>query len=101
MGTEGAEGLITYMRTDSVRIAPEALTEARKLIAKQYGTEYLPDQPRMYATKKAAQDAHEAIRPTNLKHPPAVRGTYSGASSGADGAAGPAPAEGPMQSPES
>jgi DNA topoisomerase-1 len=70
MGAEGSEGLITYMRTDSVRIAPEALAEVRNLIAKQYGPEYLPEQARIYSSKKAAQDAHEAIRPTNLKHPP-------------------------------
>ena len=70
LGNEGAEGLITYMRTDSVRVAPEALEAVRKLIAKEYGPDYLPDQPRSYSSKKSAQDAHEAIRPTNLNHPP-------------------------------
>ena len=70
LGNEGSEGLITYMRTDSVRIAPEALDAARKYIFEQYGKEYLPDQARQYSTKKSAQDAHEAIRPTNLAHPP-------------------------------
>lgn len=70
LGKEGAEGLITYMRTDSVRIAPEALVEVRKVIEKIYGKEYLPTTSRSYTTKKEAQDAHEAIRPTNLYHPP-------------------------------
>ena len=70
LGQEGAEGLITYMRTDSVRIAPEAIEAARNHIAKNYGKEYLPEQPRVYATKKSAQDAHEAIRPTNLDYTP-------------------------------
>jgi len=70
LGNEGAEGLITYMRTDSVRIAPEALEDARKYILGQYGKEFLPPQPKVYTTQKSAQDAHEAIRPTNLLHPP-------------------------------
>jgi DNA topoisomerase I len=70
LGNEGAEGLITYMRTDSVRLAPEAIDAARKYIAKTYGKEYLPNEPRHYTTKKSAQDAHEAIRPTNLQHTP-------------------------------
>lgn len=69
-GTEGAEGLITYMRTDSVRSAPEAIEAARKFILKEFGKEYLPPEARQYATKKSAQDAHEAIRPTNLRHDP-------------------------------
>ena len=70
MGAEGTEGLITYMRTDSVRIAPEALTEARAHIKETYGDNFLPDKPRNYSTKKSAQDAHEGIRPTNMEHPP-------------------------------
>lgn len=70
LGNEGAEGLITYMRTDSVRIVPEAIAEAREFILNTYGNDYLPDQPKIYATAKVAQDAHEAIRPTNLQHPP-------------------------------
>ena len=70
MGSEGAEGLITYMRTDSVRVAPEAIADARKTILSQYGEGYLPSEPRVYTSKKSAQDAHEAIRPTNLSHPP-------------------------------
>ncbi len=70
LGHEGAEGLITYMRTDSVRSAPEAIAAARQFIQKEYGSAFLPDEPRQYSTKKSAQDAHEAIRPTNLKHAP-------------------------------
>lgn len=70
LGSEGTEGLITYMRTDSVRIAPEAIQGLRQYIATHYGKEYLPDEARHFATKKSAQDAHEAIRPTNLSHPP-------------------------------
>lgn len=76
LGNEGAEGLITYMRTDSVRIAPEALQACRKYIQEKYGKEYLPDQAKVYTTKKSAQDAHEAIRPTNLNHPPEVVEKY-------------------------
>ncbi len=70
LGTEGTEGLITYMRTDSVRVEMEAINAARTLIDGAYGKEYLPSKPKMYATKKGSQDAHEAIRPTNLNHPP-------------------------------
>ena len=70
LGKEGTEGLITYMRTDSVRVAPEALSEAREHIKKEFGGDYLPENANFYATKKASQDAHEAIRPTNLAHPP-------------------------------
>ncbi len=76
MGNEGTEGLITYMRTDSVRLAPEAIQEARNYIVNQYGKEYLPDQPKTYSSKKTAQDAHEAIRPTNLNHPPEMIQSY-------------------------
>jgi DNA topoisomerase I len=70
LGVEGPEGLITYMRTDSVRIAPEALTEARQFIEKQYGKEYLPTDSKQYSTQKSAQDAHEAIRPANVFNTP-------------------------------
>lgn len=70
LGNEGAEGLITYMRTDSVRVAPEAIEEVRAFILKTYGKDFLPAQPKAYNTQKSAQDAHEAIRPTNLQHPP-------------------------------
>jgi DNA topoisomerase I len=70
LDSEGAEGLITYMRTDSVRLAPEAIQEARNFILKNFGNDYLPESPRTYTSKKTAQDAHEAIRPTNLRHTP-------------------------------
>lgn len=70
MDSEGTEGLITYMRTDSVNIAPEAIAAARKYIQDQFGPDYLPDQPRFYASKKSAQEAHEGIRPTNLSRDP-------------------------------
>ncbi|MEZ5358716.1 MAG: type I DNA topoisomerase [Candidatus Zixiibacteriota bacterium] len=67
---EGTVGLITYMRTDSVRVEPDAIHEARSIIKNKYGEEYLPDSPRMYKSKKSAQDAHEAIRPTYLEYSP-------------------------------
>lgn len=70
LGNEGIEGLITYMRTDSVRIADEALQAVRPIIQEKYGEEYLPEGPRNFQVKKSAQDAHEAIRPTNLLHNP-------------------------------
>lgn len=61
---EGSVGLITYMRTDSVRVAPEAQQWARKFIEEKFGKEYLPPEPPQYKSKKGAQEAHEAIRPT-------------------------------------
>lgn len=64
-------GLITYMRTDSVRVAKEAQAAAADLIRSVYGKEYLPEEPRFYKSKKGAQDAHEAIRPTYFEYPPA------------------------------
>ncbi len=70
LGSDGPVGLITYMRTDSVRTAPEALGEVRTYIGERYGKPYLPEQPIAYKTKKSAQDAHEAIRPTALDRPP-------------------------------
>ena len=60
----GAVGLITYMRTDSVRIADEAISAARQYIGSRWGSEYLPASPRVFKNKKNAQDAHEAIRPS-------------------------------------
>ncbi|HXA41152.1 MAG TPA: type I DNA topoisomerase [Phenylobacterium sp.] len=64
-------GLITYMRTDGVQTAPEALDEARGVIGGLYGKEYVPEKPRFYSTKaKNAQEAHEAIRPTSLARNP-------------------------------
>jgi DNA topoisomerase-1 len=70
IGTEGPEGLITYMRTDSIRIAPEAAHEALELIAKDYGREYAMDEPRVFKNKNKVQDAHEAIRPTSVLNTP-------------------------------
>ncbi|MEW5795606.1 MAG: type I DNA topoisomerase [Candidatus Zixiibacteriota bacterium] len=66
LGKEGPVGLITYMRTDSTRIAGEAITAVRDHIAAEYGASYLPSKPRVYGKQKQAQDAHEAIRPTYL-----------------------------------
>ncbi len=67
----GTVGLITYMRTDSLRIANEALAEVRGYIGKEYGEEYLPSAARIFKTKSTAQDAHEAIRPTYVEMTPA------------------------------
>jgi DNA topoisomerase-1 len=66
----GPVGLITYMRTDSPRVAAEAQAEARDVIAARYGAETLPDRPPFYRARKSAQEAHEAIRPSLLDHPP-------------------------------
>jgi len=66
----GPVGLITYMRTDSPRVAAEAQAEARDVIGARYGAETLPDRPPFYRARKSAQEAHEAIRPTLLDHPP-------------------------------
>jgi DNA topoisomerase I len=70
LGSEGAVGLITYMRTDSTRVAESALAEVRDFIARQYGEKYLPEKAIFYRSKKDAQDAHEAIRPTSAERPP-------------------------------
>ncbi|OGQ35936.1 MAG: DNA topoisomerase I [Deltaproteobacteria bacterium RIFCSPHIGHO2_12_FULL_43_9] len=70
VGKEGPIGLITYMRTDSVRIADQAIGEVRSLIKDKYGTDYLPDSKNVYKSKASAQEAHEAIRPTSFDHPP-------------------------------
>ena len=67
---EGPVGLITYMRTDSPRMAPEAVDAIRTLVAERYGQEYVPAKPRIYKGKAAAQDAHEAIRPTDINRTP-------------------------------
>ncbi len=66
----GHVALVTYIRTDSVRVSDDAVKSARDLIAQKYGKQYLPDKPNFYATKKQAQDAHEAIRPINLEITP-------------------------------
>ncbi len=74
LGEEGLIGLITYMRTDSVRVSNEALAEVREYIKSQYGDQYLPEAANVYKEKKAAQAAHEAIRPTSvLRHPDQVK----------------------------
>ncbi|MFH0911548.1 MAG: type I DNA topoisomerase [Planctomycetota bacterium] len=65
-----ATGLITYMRTDSFRIAPEALDEARAYIGERFAPAYLPEKPNFFRSKKGAQDAHEAIRPTSARLAP-------------------------------
>jgi DNA topoisomerase-1 len=70
VGAEGSVGLITYMRTDSTRVAGDALTEVRQLILDRYGKEYLPEKPKQYAKGKGTQDAHEAIRPTSVLRDP-------------------------------
>ena len=70
LGADGAIGLITYMRTDSVRVSEVALDSVRGHIAGRYGKEYLPDRAIHYRTSKAAQDAHEAIRPTAVERDP-------------------------------
>ena len=68
---EGPVGLITYMRTDSVRIADEAVNEARDYISQKFGDKYLPDKPRKFKSKsKSEQDAHEAVRPTSVLRDP-------------------------------
>lgn len=66
LGEEGAVGLITYMRTDSTRVSAEALSEVRGFIDQQFGNDYVPAEPNFYKSKKSAQEAHEAIRPTSL-----------------------------------
>lgn len=66
----GTTGLITYMRTDSLRISEEARAAAYKYITGRYGKEYLPEKPRYFKTKSGAQDAHEAIRPTSVGFTP-------------------------------
>lgn len=70
LGEEGPVGLITYMRTDSVRVADSAARSARDFIEKNYGSDYLPGKLRKYRSKKSAQEAHEAIRPTYVEHTP-------------------------------
>ena len=70
LGEEGPVGLITYMRTDSTRIAAEALEEVRQHISGRFGRDYLPDQPVLYKARKGAQEAHEAIRPTAVGRTP-------------------------------
>ena len=70
LGEAGLVGLITYMRTDSPRVSDTALESVRSYIAEKYGKEYLPAEPNQYKSKRGAQEAHEAVRPTSLSHPP-------------------------------
>ncbi len=73
LGPDGSVGLITYMRTDSTRVAQEAQAEAREYILGEFGVGYAPERPRQFAARKGAQEAHEAIRPTYVaRHPDAV-----------------------------
>ncbi len=67
---EGSQGLVTYIRTDSTRIADEAVEAVRALILEGYGEDFLPEKPNVYKTRKSAQDAHEAIRPTVVERRP-------------------------------
>ncbi len=76
LGEEGAVGLITYMRTDSTRVSTEAVEEARRYIVERFGAEYVPERPPVYKSAKAAQEAHEAIRPTSAFRDPATVARY-------------------------
>jgi DNA topoisomerase-1 len=76
IGDHGPTGLITYMRTDSTRVAEEALEAVREWIGKEYGEASLPSKPNRYRSKKGAQDAHEAIRPTSFDLPPQAVARY-------------------------
>src|SRR5271157_2287803 len=74
LGEEGLVGLITYMRTDSTRVAPEAIQEVREYVTKEFGPGYLPETPNVFKEKKEAQAAHEAIRPTSaMRHPDQIK----------------------------
>lgn len=70
LGAEGPEGLITYMRTDSVRLSTEAEVAIRRYVEQQFGKKYLPETPRRFRSRKGAQEAHEAIRPTEMRWSP-------------------------------
>jgi DNA topoisomerase-1 len=76
IGKEGAVGLITYMRTDSTRISDDAIRDVRDYIGERYGKEFLPETANFYKSKKDAQDAHEAIRPTSMAFTPEVVEKY-------------------------
>ncbi len=78
VGPEGSVGLITYMRTDSPRLAGEAIGEMRDWLSAQLGADYVPETPRQFKSRKSAQDAHEAIRPTSVaRTPESLRGHMS------------------------
>ncbi len=70
LGEEGSVALITYMRTDSVHVSNDALAQVRELIPERFGSNYLPEKPNVYKSKKDAQEAHEAIRPTDVSRTP-------------------------------
>jgi DNA topoisomerase I len=70
LGEEGSVALITYMRTDSVHVSTDALAQVRELIPAKFGNDYLPEKPNFYKSKKDAQEAHEAIRPTDVSRTP-------------------------------
>ncbi len=70
LGDMGSLGLITYMRTDSTHLSPEAVNEARGFIQRRFGDEYVPEKPQFYSSKKNAQQAHEAVRPTDVDMTP-------------------------------
>jgi DNA topoisomerase I len=70
LGTEGSVALITYMRTDSVRVSNDALDQVRAMIPERFGASYLPEKPNFYKSKKDAQEAHEAVRPTDVLRTP-------------------------------
>jgi DNA topoisomerase I len=76
IGKEGAVGLITYMRTDSTRISSDAISDVRHYIGERYGNQFLPDAANIYKSKKDAQDAHEAIRPTSMAFSPEIVEKY-------------------------
>jgi DNA topoisomerase-1 len=76
IGSRGQVGLITYMRTDSTRVAEEAIAGVRDLIGETYGKDKLPEKPNRYRSKKGAQDAHEAIRPTTFDITPEIADKY-------------------------
>ncbi|HUJ30457.1 MAG TPA: type I DNA topoisomerase [Candidatus Acidoferrum sp.] len=70
LGSEGSVALITYMRTDSVHVSNDALAQVRELIPARFGSNYLPEKPNFYKSKKDAQEAHEAVRPTDVSRTP-------------------------------
>jgi DNA topoisomerase I len=70
LGDEGSVALITYMRTDSVHVSNDAIAQVRELIPQRFGSDYLPEKPNYYKSKKDAQEAHEAIRPTDVSRAP-------------------------------
>jgi len=76
VGADGTVGLITYMRTDSVRLSTEAVDEARAYIHEAFGEDAVPGKPNIFKSRKGAQDAHEAIRPTSVRYLPDAVGKY-------------------------